>query len=110
MNAKRWSLLTLVALWLVHDASHAQQPAQKVTKHSLWKVQGASNTVYLFGSIHFLKKSFYPLPAPIEDAYKQSSVTVFEVDFDEMKSPEMQLKMVQQGKYAEGDSIKKHLS
>jgi hypothetical protein len=75
----------------------------------LWKVQGASNTVYVFGSIHFLKKSFYPLPRPIEDAYKQSPITVFEVDFDEMKSPEAQLKMVQQGKYPEGDSIKKHL-
>jgi len=108
--AKRWPLLTLLALWLAHDASQAQQPAPKATKHCLWKVQGASNTVYLFGSIHFLKKSFYPLPRPIEDAYKQSPITIFEVDFDEMKSPEAQLKMVQQGKYPEGDSIKKHLS
>lgn len=108
--AKRSPLLALLALLLVHDTSHAQQVPQKPAKHCLWKVQGASNTVYLFGSIHFLKKSFYPLPQPIEDAYKQAPISVFEVDFDEMKSPEAQRKMLQQGRYPEGDSIKKHLS
>ena len=58
----------------------------------------------------FLKKEFYPLPKPIEDAYNQSQVTVFEVDFQEMKSPEAQLKMVQQGKYPEGQTIRQHVS
>jgi uncharacterized protein YbaP (TraB family) len=89
---------------------HAVAPAQQATKHCLWKVQGASNTVHIFGSIHFLKKDFYPLPKPIEDAYKESEIAVFEVDFDEMKSPRAQRKMAQQGRYPEGQTIKDHIS
>lgn len=107
--AKSW-VAALLAVLFVSNVAQAQQAPKTGTKHSLWKVQGASNTVYLLGSIHFLKKDFYPLPKPIEDAYKESEVVVFEVDFDEMKSPEAQLKMVQQGKYPEGETIKQHLN
>jgi uncharacterized protein len=104
-----WMLLTVIALLGFENPAHAQQALKTQTKHSLWKVQGASNSVYLFGSIHFLKKDFYPLPKPIEDAYKQADITVFEVDLEEMKSPEAQLKMVKEGKYPEGETIKQHL-
>jgi uncharacterized protein YbaP (TraB family) len=104
-----WMLLTVMALLGFENPAHAQQALKTQTKHSLWKVQGASNSVYLFGSIHFLKKDFYPLPKPIEDAYKQADITVFEVDLEEMKSPEAQLKMVKEGKYPEGETIKQHL-
>src|SRR2546426_12795134 len=51
-------------------------------KHSLWKVQGKENAVFLLGSIHVLKKESYPLPFPIEAAYTNSSITVFETDID----------------------------
>jgi uncharacterized protein len=111
MNIARSSrtLFTALALLLLHSPANAQQALKTQTKHSLWKVQGASNSVYLFGSIHFLKKEFYPLPKPIEDAYQQSGITVFEVDFEEMKSPEAALKMLKEGKYPEGKTIKDDL-
>ena len=66
--------------------------------------------MYLFGSIHFPKKDFYPPPQPIEDAYNQSQVVVFEVDLGEMDSPETQIKMLQSGKAAEGETLKDVLS
>jgi uncharacterized protein YbaP (TraB family) len=103
----RWTLLALFVL--LHSPAPAQQAPLKQTKHCLWKVQGARNNLYLFGSIHFLKKDLYPLPKPIEDAYQQSDITVFEVDFEEMKSPEAQLKMAKQGRYPEGETIRQHL-
>lgn len=104
-------LFSVVALLAMpHGALRAQQAAKPQTKHSLWKVEGRTNALYLFGSIHFLKEDFYPLPQPIEDAYKQSQVVVFEVNLDEMGSPESQLKMLQSGKQPEGQTLKDTLS
>ncbi len=101
------TLLSIIALIVVpQGASRAQQAVKPATKHSLWKVEGRTNAMYLFGSIHFLKKSFYPLPQPIEDAYKQSQVVVFEADLGEMSSPEAQLKMLQSGQAPEGERLK----
>jgi len=103
----QWSLLAL--LFLLPGPAPAQQAPLSQTKHCLWKVQGTRNTVFLFGSIHFLKKDFYPLPKPIEDAYQQSDITVFEVDFEEMQSPAAQRKMAKEGRYPEGETIRQHL-
>ena len=105
------ALLSIIALVVVpHGPLRAQQAVKPVTKHSLWKIEGRTNAMYLFGSIHFLKKDFYPLPQPIEDAYKQSQVVVLEVDLGEMDSPEAQMKMLQSGKAAEGEALKDVLS
>ena len=105
------ALLSIVALVVVpHGPLRAQQAVKPATKHSLWKIEGRTNAMYLFGSIHFLKKDFYPLPQPIEDAYKQSQVVVLEVDLGEMDSPEAQMKMLQSGKAAEGEALKDVLS
>jgi len=105
-------LFFTLGLLLVDPAGFVQaQPAPKTqAKHCLWKVEGRTNTAYLFGSIHFLKKEFYPLPTPIEDAYKKSQMVVFEADFDEMRSPEAQVKMLQKGQYPEGQTLKQNLS
>ena len=105
------TLLSLIALVLMPPgALRAQQAAKPATKHSLWKVEGRTNAMYLFGSIHFLKKDFYPLPQPIEEAYKQSQIVVLEADLGENTSPEAQMKMLQSGKAAEGETLKDVLS
>jgi uncharacterized protein len=106
----RQALALLSIITLVVAPVHAQQAGKPQTKHSLWKVEGRTNALYLFGSIHFLKKEFYPLPQPIEDAYKQAQVVVFEVDLGEMEAPENQVKMVQIGQYPEGQTLKGNLS
>jgi uncharacterized protein YbaP (TraB family) len=105
------TLFSIIALAVIpHSALRAQQAVKPATKHSLWKVEGRTNAMYLFGSIHFLKKDFYPLPEPIEDAYKQSQVVVFEADLREMDSPETQIKMLQSGQAPEGEKLKDVLS
>src|SRR5688500_14167528 len=72
----------LVFLFLLQSAVflQAQESKSVQAKHCLWKVPGKTNAVYLFGSIHFLKKDFYPLPEPIEKAYERSGTVVFEID------------------------------
>ena len=105
------TLLSIVALVVLPPgALRAQQAVKPATKHSLWKVEGRTNAMYLLGSIHFLKKDFYPLPQPIEDAYKQSQVVVFEADLGEMTSPEAQVKMLQSGQAPAGEKLKDVLS
>jgi len=47
---------------------------------SLWRVSHGESTVYLLGSIHAVKPSFYPLPAAMDSAFKAADRVVFEVD------------------------------
>jgi uncharacterized protein len=106
----RQALALLSVITLVVAPARAQQAAKPQTKNSLWKIEGRTNATYLFGSIHFLKKDFYPLPQPIEDAYKQAQVVVFEVDLGEMEAPGNMVKMMQSGQYSEGQTLKGNLS
>lgn len=46
----------------------------------LWRVEGGSNTVFLFGSIHLGKADFYPLNLPIESAFDSSKFLVLELN------------------------------
>jgi uncharacterized protein YbaP (TraB family) len=74
-------------------------PAQAAggDKHSLWKLQGKDNVVYLLGSVHVLKRENYPLPAPIEKAFKDAQIVVFETDVDALQKPENAMKMLVKG-------------
>ena len=49
-------------------------------KHTLWKVKGEKNTLYLLGSIHLMPAEFYPLPKPYNDAFEDAEKLVFEID------------------------------
>src|SRR5688572_8192362 len=72
-SSKMKTIFAVLAFVLLQHAPilQAQQVAKPQTKHCLWKVQDRTNAIHLLGSIHFLKKEFYPLPKPIEDAYAQ---------------------------------------
>jgi uncharacterized protein YbaP (TraB family) len=50
----------------------------------LWEIQGASNRVFLLGSVHFLRPSDYPLPAGMEAAYAAADELVMEIDMDDL--------------------------
>jgi uncharacterized protein YbaP (TraB family) len=73
-------------------------------------VRGRNNTVYLFGSIHFAKEDFYPLPKAIEQAYERSQIAVFEADLGEMKSLDTQTKLVKAGMCPAGETLSEHVS
>ena len=49
-------------------------------KSFLWEVKSKTNVVYLFGTIHVGKRTFYPLPPQVEAALKQSQRLVVEAD------------------------------
>src|SRR5207249_1398026 len=76
----------------------------------LWKVPGKENSVYLLGSVHVLKKEDYPLPAPIEAAFTNSRIVVFETDIEAIEKPEVALKLATKGQLPTGETLSGQLS
>jgi len=70
-----------VSLVLLTLPVHAKELGHPVT---MWKVAGASNSVYLLGSIHLLRSQDYPLPTVLDAVYDDAEVLIMEVDMDDM--------------------------
>ena len=69
------------------EAEPEPPPRPRVPPKSyLWEVTGLTNRVYLFGTIHAGKDSFYPLPEAVERAFTQSKVLVVEADITDAKA------------------------
>lgn len=60
--------------------------ANSVPRTLLWEVKSQKgNSVYLFGTIHVGKASFYPLPETVDNAFKRSAVLVVEANILDQK-------------------------
>lgn len=106
------ALVLFVALSVLNLC--AQTPTTSVstnksTKHCLWEVKGKTNSVFLLGSLHLMKKNMYPLDAAIENAYKNADIVVLETDMAAMESPEFAMKLMAEATYPEGETLKKNL-
>ena len=75
-------------------------------KRSLWKVQSKSNTVYIMGSIHYLKPQNYPLDPALEDAFKAAKKLVLEIDLESAGKEQGQKLMLMKGLYTDGRTLK----
>lgn len=95
-------LVALCALWLSAGAGAAER------HHSLWSLQGKTNTVYLLGSVHFLNAS-EKLPAALDRAYKDAEVLLMEMDMDALDPAEMQQAMLELGMLPAGQSLEQQL-
>lgn len=104
--------VVLALLWghpaLAADGVTAVPPAE--SPKILWKVQSPRNTIFLAGSIHVLQPQHYPLPQVFDEAFKQSSRVMFEVDLDGLASPEAQMEMLRNGLYLNGKTLPTVLS
>jgi len=86
------------------------QLSAKDNLHTLWKVEGKQNTVYLMGSIHLLTKDVYPLEDALEKAYGDSRNIVFEINLDSAKTPAAQMQFMNNGLYQNDITLKSQLS
>jgi uncharacterized protein len=75
----------------------------------LWQVQSSSTTVYLLGSIHVLKKEFYPIDSRIEEAFDSSDVLAVEANITDVSNIDM-AKLLDAAFYEEGDTLRNHVS
>src|SRR5690606_3583354 len=49
----------------------------------LWKATRGDDVVYLLGTIHIAKESFYPLPQGVLDAFNESNYLLLEIDLSD---------------------------
>lgn len=73
-------------------------------RHSLWSIQGRTNTVYLLGSIHFLSPR-EDFPPAIDTAYRDAEALVMEIDMDDLDPLEAQQLTIQLGMLPQGKSL-----
>lgn len=78
-------------------------------KHFLWQVKTATATVYLLGSVHFMKKDAYPLSRVIEDAFDRSDTLAVEADINSIGKGVLE-RLRLKGFYQGEDSIANHVS
>jgi hypothetical protein len=79
MKRAHFLVAALLALALALPASAA---------NFLWEVKSVTNRIYLFGTIHAGKKEWYPLPAPVEEAFNDSDILAVEADVTDLKAME----------------------
>ena len=76
----------------------------------VWEVEKEGKKLFIGGTCHCLNKEDYPLPAPFDKAYKAAEMLVFECDMDSMQSADFQKKSEKMQRYADGTTVKDHLS
>jgi uncharacterized protein YbaP (TraB family) len=107
-----WGIIVL-SISLIPSLVKAQENLKQsatTALHSLWKAQGASNVVYLLGSIHLLQATNYPLAPALESAFTNSQVVVFETDIEKMEDPAQQMAMLSKLSLPEGQTLRQTLS
>lgn len=85
-------------------------PAAAAERLMLWRVQNASGTVYLLGSIHFGSADMYPLDRKIMQAFSDADLLAVEIDvlaIDPLQTAQL---MLQKGLYGDGDSLPANLN
>jgi len=78
-------------------------------KTFLWKVQSKTTTVYILGSIHFMKKEMYPLNKKIEDAFDKSHILAVEANVNDVSKIDIQ-KLLETAFYTGNDTLENHVS
>src|SRR5262245_30148672 len=113
MNRLRFaSVLTLLCvLSLVRPVAAGEATAAaKSSRHTLWKVESKTNTVYLLGSVHLLKPEHYPLPTVIESAFTNAKKVAFETDIGSLEQADTQFKLLSRASLPDGQTLSQQLS
>ena len=99
-----------LVFFLVQPLAAQDASKSSASRHCLWKLQGTNATVYLLGSFHLLKADDWPLASPLESAFTNSQIAVFETDMAQMEQPETQSKLLAKSRLRAGETLKDQLS
>jgi uncharacterized protein YbaP (TraB family) len=77
-------LSTTVILAFCWLATATAATAEIEDRSFLWRAVSGERSVYLLGSIHFMKADSYPLSPAVENAFEIAETVVFEADLDQL--------------------------
>ena len=97
------SRFALALLWLVPATVLADSAGHPVT---MWMAEGASNRVYVLGSVHLLRKQDHPLPRVIDEVYDDAETLYMELDMDDLDPLLMQATINRLGLLDEDTSLR----
>ena len=95
-------LLTILSL-----AASVDLGAQEKT--SLWSVSKDASSIYLLGSIHYLRAENYPLKKSIMDAFDQSKRLILEIDLNSISPETAQRLTMEKAVYHDGTTLPQHV-
>ena len=102
-------VMALLFLALSESLAPVQLAYSYGQKSFLWKAQTSRSTVYLLGSIHFLKEEVYPLNQTIENAFDSSDKLVVEANINDLGSLDLKT-LADRAFYKNDDHVEKHVS
>jgi uncharacterized protein len=105
---RRMAAAIACALGVLVAVPSAQDAA--ASKHFLWKVDGRKTPLYLLGSIHLLSSTYYPLPAPLYQAFDSAGTLIEEINLDEMTSGSAVSLMLSRALYQDGHTLDQALT
>lgn len=100
----------LCALLLLLAPLAISRPASAQEKSFLWKVRSEKNSIYILGSIHFLKRESYPLKPSIEQAFDASKKLVLEIDLPSVTPQKTQQVTLEKGLFRDGTTLQQNVA
>jgi uncharacterized protein YbaP (TraB family) len=108
-EARRMARIILALLtFLTWGATSRSLPAQE--KSLLWQVSRDDKSIFLLGSIHYLRKENYPLNQTILDALDASKRLVLEIDVNRTSAESAQRSILEKAIYRDGTSLAQNIS
>lgn len=107
-GTKSFLLVFLVGVFA--SLALAQEKAEKTDKTFLWTVKSNSNTVYILGSVHLLKKENYPLNPAIEFAFERANKLVLEVDLNGPGQENLAQSLLKKGMNPDGKTLQESVT
>lgn len=98
--------LLLIGLIVVAGEAPAQDPGHPI---SMWQIEGASNRIYLLGSVHVLRQEDHPIPTAIEAAYQDADILIMEIDMDDLDPINMAGLVSELGVINDGSSLQEYM-
>jgi hypothetical protein len=107
-SANRYLHIALI-IFFFNLFVHTHNAVSQDKKNFLWEVRSNTTSVYLLGSMHFMKKDVYPLDTKIEDAFKKSGILVVEANINDAAKADVQ-KLMANAYYHGNDTLDRHIS
>jgi hypothetical protein len=79
-------------------------------KSLLWKITKGASSIYILGSIHYLRSENYPLKKAILDAFDTSKRLVLEIDLDATSGETAQRLMLEKALFRDGTTLPENIS